>query len=137
MLIDFKVKNYRSIKDEQDLSMVSSKHKEHIDTHTFETTASTSMSLLKTAAIYGANAAGKSNFIKALKTMQEIVAYSATKYQRGDLLPVKPFLFDAVSETEPTEFEVTFIAGGIRYQYGFSATKEQIVEEWLIAYPKG
>ncbi len=137
MLINFKVKNYRSIKNEQDLSMISSKHKEHVDTHTFDTSSSTPMSLLKTAAIYGANAAGKSNFIKALKTMQEIVAYSATKYQRGDLLPVEPFLFDAVSKTEPTEFEVIFIAGGVRYQYGFSATKEQIVEEWLIAYPKG
>jgi len=137
MLIDFKVKNYRSIKDEQDLNMLSTKQKEHIDTHTFEPNASTPISLLKTAAIYGANAAGKSNFIKALKTMQEIVVHSATKYQRGYLLPVKPFLFDVGSSTEPTEFEVTFIADGIKYQYGFSATKEHIVEEWLIAYPKG
>ena len=137
MLIDFKVKNYRSIKDEQDLNMTSSKHKEHLDTHTFETNTSTPMHLLKTAAIYGANAAGKSNFIKALKAMQEIVVYSATKYQRGNLLPVTPFLFDTASKTEPTEFEVTFLADGVRYQYGFSATKEYIVEEWLIAYPKG
>ncbi len=137
MLIDFKVKNYRSIKDEQDLNMTSSKHKEHFDTHTFETDSSTPISLLKTTAIYGANAAGKSNFIKALKAMQEIVVHSATKYQRGNLLPVKPFLFDTASKTEPTEFEVTFIADGVKYQYGFSTTQEHITEEWLIAYPKG
>ena len=137
MLIDFKVKNYRSIKDEQDLNMLSTKQKEHLDTHTFTSDASSKMSLLKTAAIYGANAAGKSNFIKALKTMQEIVVYSMSKYQRGHLLPVKPFLFDGLSKREPTEFEVSFIADNVRYQYGFSATQECIVEEWLIAYPKG
>ena len=137
MLIDFKVKNYRSIKDEQDLNMLSTKQKEHMDTHTFTSDASTKMNLLKTAAIYGANAAGKSNFIKALKTMQEIVINSMSTYQRGHLLPVKPFLFDVETKNEPTEFEVSFITDNIRYQYGFSATQERIVEEWLIAYPKG
>lgn len=137
MLIDFKVKNYRSIKDEQDLNMLSTKQKEHLETHTFTPEAASSMNLLKTAAIYGANAAGKSNFIKALKTMQEIVIHSATKYQRGNALPVKAFLFDSVTSGEATEFEVNFITDGVRYQYGFSATQERIVEEWLIAYPKG
>lgn len=136
MLIDFKVKNYRSIKDEQNLNMLSTKQKEHISTHTFIPDSTSTISLLKTAVIYGANAAGKSNFIKALKTMQEIVVYSATQYQRGNLLPVKPFLFDVASSAEPTEFEVTFIADDVKYQYGFSATQERIVEEWLIAYPK-
>lgn len=137
MLIDFKVKNYRSIKDEQNLNMLSTKQKEHNNTHTFMADSTSSTSLLKTAAIYGANAAGKSNFIKALKTMQEIVVYSATQYQRGNLLPVKPFLFDVASSGEATEFEVTFIAADVKYQYGFSATQERIIEEWLIAYPKG
>ncbi len=137
MLIDFKVKNYRSIKDEQELSMLSTKQKEHIDTHTFTSDASSKTNLLHTAAIYGANAAGKSNFIKALKTMQEIVINSMSTYQRGHLLPVKPFLFDVETKNEPTEFEVSFITDGVRYQYGFSATSKRVVEEWLIAYPKG
>ena len=136
MLIDFKVKNYRSIKDEQSLSMVSSKQKEHLETHTFETSDPSHMRLLKTSAIYGANAAGKSNIIKALQAMQEMVVYSASKYQRGDKLPVKPFLFDALSKDEPTEFEVFFVSEDVRYQYGFSATQDRIVEEWLFASPK-
>ena len=136
MLIDFKVKNYRSIKNEQTLSMVSSKQNEHVETHTFETSDPSHMRLLKTSAIYGANAAGKSNIIKALQVMQEMVVYSASKYQRGDKLPVKPFLFDAISKDEPTEFEVYFMAEGVRYQYGFSATQDRIVEEWLYASPK-
>lgn len=51
-------------------------------------------------------------------------------------MPLKAFLFDK-EVNEPTEFEINFIAEGVRYQYGFAATKERITEEWLIAYPKG
>lgn len=136
MLVDFKVKNFRSIKEEQLLSMVASSQKEFIDTHTFLSTTSKNLSLVKTAAIYGANAAGKSNILKAMEAMQEIVLEGGSRYQRGDELPVKAFLFDK-EVNEPTEFEINFIYEEVRYQYGFAATKERIVEEWLIAYPKG
>lgn len=81
MLIDFRVKNFRSIKDDQRLNMVAAPQKEFADTHTFVPTGSKSLSLVKTAAIYGANAAGKSNFLKALKAMKEIVLESGSKYQ--------------------------------------------------------
>ncbi len=135
MLVDFRIKNFRSIKDEQLFSMVSTKQSDHIDTHTFFPTTSKTLSLVKTAAIYGANAAGKSNVLKALYAMQEIVLDSGSRYQRGDKLPVKAFLFDT-EVIEPTEFEVTFIYDKIRYQYGFATTSERIIEEWLIAYPK-
>ena len=135
MLVDFKVKNFRSIKEEQLLSMVASSQKEFMDTHILPTT-SKNLSLVKTAAIYGANAAGKSNILKAVEAMQEIVLESGSRYQRGDKLPVKPFLFDN-EVNEPTEFEVNFIYNKVRYQYGFATTKERITEEWLIAYPKG
>jgi AAA15 family ATPase/GTPase len=136
MLVDFKVKNFRSIKKEQLLSMVASSQKEFINTHIFLPTTSKNLSLVKTAAIYGANAAGKSNILKAMETMQEIVLESSSKYQRGDELPVKPFLFDN-EVNESTEFEINFIYNEVRYQYGFATTKERITEEWLIAYPKG
>ena len=135
MLVDFKVKNFRSIKEEQLLSMVASSQKEFMDTHILPTT-SKNLSLVKTAAIYGANAAGKSNILKAVEAMQEIVLESGSRYQRGDKLPVKQFLFDN-ELNEPTEFEVNFIYNKVRYQYGFATTKERITEEWLIAYPKG
>ncbi|MGM0518993.1 MAG: AAA family ATPase [Campylobacterota bacterium] len=136
MLVDFRVKNFRSIKEEQLLSMVASSQKEFVDTHTFLPTTSKSLSLVKTATIYGANAAGKSNILKAMEVMQEIVLESGSRYQRGDELPVKPFLFDN-EVNESTEFEINFIYNQIRYQYGFATTRERITEEWLIAYPKG
>lgn len=139
MLVDFRVKNYRSIKDEQTFSMVTASGKELEESNTFKPLKnSKSLSLLRSATIYGANAAGKSNFLKALKTMQRVVLESASKIDRGDKIPtVKPFLLDTVTKDESSEFEVTFIYEEVRYQYGFSSTDTRIIEEWLIAFPKG
>ena len=130
MLVDFKVKNFRSIKEEQLLSMVASSQKEFIDTHTFLPTTSKNLSLVKTAAIYGANAAGKSNILKALDAMQDIVLESASKYQRGDRIPIKPFLFDN-EVNEPTEFELFFRTTMAEYRYELTVKKEVIEYERL------
>ncbi len=137
MFIEFTVKNYRSIKDEQVLSMVKAKGKELEESNSFLPDAPSSVELLRSSVIYGANAAGKSNIIRALMEMEYIVRHSASKNQEGDLVSVTPFLFDEITSKEPTEFEMIFISEGIRYQYGFSTTKTRVLEEWLIAYPKG
>jgi len=68
--------------------------------------------------------------------MRDIVLKSAN-YEPGKKLPVQPFLLDDESSKEPSSFEVTFYHEDTRFQYGFSATKERIQEEWLLAYPKG
>ena len=136
MLVEFSVTNFRSIRDKQTLSMVKGKGHEHEATHTFKPTAPGSETLLKSAAIYGANAAGKSNIIKAISTMRKMVVESA-KGQLGDKLPVTPFMFDPETPKQPSEFEIIFIQDNVRYQYGFSATEERIWSEWLFAYPKG
>ena len=137
MLIEFTVKNYRSIKEEQVFSMVKAKGNELESTNTFVPESIANTSLLRSSVIYGANAAGKSNLIRALMDMESIVRNSASSSQEGDLLPVTPFLFDDSTPDEPTEFEMVFISEGVKYQYGFSATNVQFLEEWLIAYPKG
>ncbi len=137
MLIEFTVKNYRSIKDEQLLSMVKDKGDELEDTNSFSPNVPSVAPLLHSAVVYGANAAGKSNLIKALVDMEVIVRNSASKIQEGDNLPIDPFLFDDESAKAPSEFEAVFVTEGIKYQYGFTATKHKIFEEWLIAYPKG
>lgn len=136
MLIQFTVKNYRSIKEEQVFSMVKAKGDELLASNTFEPDSTSSTPLLRSAVIYGANAAGKSNLIRALIDMESIVRLSASKTQEGDDLPVTPFLFDDDTPSEPTEFESVFIMDGVKYQYGFSTTKDKVLEEWLIAFPK-
>ncbi|WP_456026748.1 AAA family ATPase [Pseudomonas capeferrum] len=134
MLIQFSVKNWRSVRDEQTLSMVKAKGLELGEANSFNPEVSSVGELLRTAVIYGANAAGKTNLISALRAMKDIVLESA-KAQPGDELPLTPFLLDEDTEDKPSEFEVFFVAKGVKFQYGFSATKKQIFEEWLIAYP--
>jgi AAA15 family ATPase/GTPase len=137
MLIEFTVKNYRSIKEKQTFSMAKAKGSELEDTNSFLPNAPASVALLRSAAIYGANAAGKSNIIRAMMDMETIVRGSASSQQEGDDIQLTPFLFDETCVSEPTEFEMVFISEGVRYQFGFCATKTLIMEEWLIAYPKG
>jgi len=136
MLIEFSVTNWRSIKECQTFSMVHDSGNELEDTNCFTPTAPATTGLLHSAAIYGANASGKSNLVRAIKVMKTIVIGSA-KEQRGDAIPVVPFMLDSQTEKLPSEFEVIFVADGVRYQYGFSATVERIHEEWLFAYPLG
>jgi len=137
MLIEFSVANFMSVRDRQSFSLSRGRGDELVETNTFKAKAASEFELLRSAAIYGPNASGKSNFVYALHIMQVIVRESATSIKRGDTLPVMPFRLSQSTRRAPSEFEVTFIAGGVRYQYGFSATAERVHQEWLLAYPKG
>lgn len=136
MLIEFSVENYLSVHEKQTLTLVANKSNDKLS-NVFSDAKSANMKVLRSAAIYGANAAGKTNFMLAMKTMADIVRNSASKFQEGDELDVTPFFLDTDSIEMPSEFEVIFIAEGVRYQYGFSATNDMIHDEWLFAYPKG
>ncbi len=137
MLIEFSVANFRSLRDRQTLSLVKAKGDELAESNVFTKQAFNEFELLRSAAIYGPNAGGKSNLLQAMRAMQEIVLESATSLQRGDELPVVPFRLNQASRCAPSEFEIIFIVDQVRYQYGFTATNARIHEEWLFAYPKG
>jgi len=137
MLIEFSVANFKSFKTRQTLNMSKMKGDEFEEENTFKIKAHNDFELLRSSVIYGANASGKSNFLNAIEEMRRIVIGSAAKAQRGDLLPVSSFRLDPALLDSPSEFEVVFIVDKVRYQYGFTATKEKIIDEWLIAYPKG
>lgn len=136
MLIAFSASNFRSIGKKAHLHLVAGSGGEHRDTHV--TTASTggtgSVDLLRTVAIYGANAAGKSNLLAAIGAMCALVTRPLQDMQSS---PVVPFLLDPASAAEPSTFEISCVAGGTRYQYGFEATATEIVAEWLLAWPIG
>ncbi|CVC90619.1 TPA: ATP/GTP-binding protein [Serratia marcescens] len=136
MIIEFSVTNFRSIAGTQVFSLNASKIK-GLDECTFKVDAAGQFQLLRSAAIYGANAAGKSNFMRAVRAMHDIVLNSASDSQSGDSLPVSAFKLNPELVKSPSEFEIVFIIDGVRYQYGFSASHEMIYEEWLFAYPKG
>lgn len=136
MLIEFSVANYRSLKNNQTFTLMRNAAKEMIDTNTFTVNLANNFDLLRSAAIYGPNASGKSNLLRALSTMKKLITHSA-KTQIGDQIPVEPYKLSLTASSEPTEFEATIINDGVRYQYGFSATTEKVYDEWLFAFPKG
>ena len=90
--------------------------------------------LLKTAAIYGANASGKSNIIKAIKASVDMVIQSHN-FNEGDSFGFKSFKFGP--KDAPSEFYIRFILDGIEHEYEFSCTEEEILTERLYYYPKG
>ncbi|MFA6450837.1 MAG: ATP-binding protein, partial [bacterium] len=92
--------------------------------------------LLKSAAIYGANASGKSNFIKAIEFMTAFVRESVVG-DNNTRIDVTPFAFDNECAGKPSLFEADFIHEGIRYVYGFTVDAERVHEEWLYSFPKG
>jgi uncharacterized protein len=134
MLIEFRIKNFRSLRDEQVLSLVAFKDKTLQDSHTFATGISAAPRVLRSAVLYGANASGKSNLIKALQYMRGVVLESASIIQPEQAFAVQPFRLDSECLDKPTEFEVTFILEGVRYQYGFAMTPQRIVREHLLVY---
>ena len=134
MLVEFRVKNFRSLRDEQVLSLVASTDKTLLDTHALGTGVKAVPHLLKSAVVYGATASGKSNLIKALQYMRGVVQESAALQPGQTFDRLQPFKLDAASSGQPTEFEVTFILDGVRYQYGFAMTSQRIVSEQLLVY---
>ena len=130
MLISFKVKNFRSFKHEQSFSMEAVPIKEHKDS----LVSKGSFNLLPLAVFYGANSSGKSNFVKAIKTMRAIIRRSV-RLNEGDSLLYDPFALDETSSKEPTLFEIKFLWNDVVYRYGFEYNKREIISEWL--YEKG
>lgn len=133
MLVEFRVRNFRSLRDEQVLSLVAAKDKSLAGTNTITTDVKAVPELLRSAVLYGANASGKSNLIRALQYMQGVVRESA-RIGPEETFNVQPFRLDSAFEGEPTSFEVTFLIDSVRYQYGFSLVPERVVEEHLLVY---
>ncbi len=138
MLIEFSVGNYRSFKEPVTFSMVAAnlvaKDKKLDENNVFA--VDDELKLLKSAAIYGANASGKSNLAKALRFMTWFMVNSSRETQSTDAINVEPFRLSTDTEDKPSYFELVFLMGGKKYRYGFEANNKQIVSEWLFYVPK-
>lgn len=135
VLIRFRVENHRSIRDEQELSLVASPFSEHAESVVHADRYD--FGLLRTAAIYGANASGKSTLLDALGFMKAAVLGSHRSWEPGGGVPRIPFAFDPAAAESPSMFAVDLLLEGIRYEYGFVVDSSHVLEEWLYAYPKG
>jgi predicted ATPase len=130
MLLRFRFSNFRSFKDEQELSLVAGSYSEAV----FKGPA-VGEGVLSTSALYGANASGKTNVLAALKFMATAVKDSHRLWKPEGGVPIQPFRLDSVSHKAPSLFAADFVIKNVRYQYGFKSDAASIQEEWLYAYP--
>lgn len=126
MLVNFTFKNFRSFKNEMTLSMEAASIQE-LSTAVVK---SCEEELLPVAVMYGANSSGKSNVLKALKAMRDVLLNSV-KLNPKDKLDAEPFSLDMTSGEEPTSFEIQFTLNGSKFRYGFDYNAEAIIAEWL------
>jgi predicted ATPase len=123
MLRSFRVENHRSIRDEAELSLLPAYDKVRL--------------ALPVAAVFGANASGKSNLFDALRWMQEAVRTSFAAWEPLSGVPRHPFRPARPQSPSASTFSVEIVVGEVRHVYGFVVDSERIREEWLFAYPRG
>ena len=137
MLLRFTVTNHLSVRDRQELSLVSSSLSDRKD-GLIECASSPSGTVLPAVLVYGANASGKSNLVDAIRAMREMVMFSHTRAGPEDGIPPRQhFRLDRASDSKPSTFEIDFVLGGVRHHYGFEATGRAFAGEWLMDYPSG
>ena len=138
MLIQFRFKNFKSFRDDTILDLSATKITEHSD----RVISAVYDKLLPTAAIFGANASGKSNVIEAFRYMMTYVIESFSyggdpndRKTKNKKLKYTPFLFDSASRDAESSFEVYFMGteerGYKSYNYGFTLNQDGVIEEWL------
>ena len=141
MLIEFKFSNYRSFRDEAVLSMEASRitafKNSLIEFSPTGKTVANPMKLLPSVAIYGKNGGGKSNVIRAFWLAVQFIRNAQRTQHENASIPMRPFLLDDDSAEKPSEFEFHYVCDGVKYCYGFAATKERITKEYLYHAPKG
>ena len=132
MILEFCTTNFLSIKDELKLSFVSTQLKESsAEPNDLLDLSDTGISLVRSAIIYGANASGKSNVLKAFAFYKRFITDSFKDSQAGEVIDVENFRLNATTIDEPTSLEATFTDGEYIYRYGFEVDSQKVQMEWL------
>lgn len=129
MLLNFRVANHRSIREEQELQLHPA--------YDADRPPGTDWAAVPVVGLFGANAAGKSNLVGALEYMASMVLNSHRDAEPGDGLSRSVFRLDAAASDEPSWYVVDLLLDGVRYTYGFSVDDERVLDEWLYSYPIG
>lgn len=134
MLLNFSVENHLSFRDFVTFDLEATKDPSREEFSVLERDGER---VLAVASVYGANASGKSNLLKAMHFMREAVLGSIFSNLKSPEIPVSPFLLCEGFESKPGFFEITFLSGGYRYRYGFEVTRDRIVSEYLFRKRQG
>lgn len=135
MLLRASAKNYLSIADTEEISLVASNLKG--PECRFIPIPGTDLSALPSAIIYGANASGKTNMLKAIGFLRNAILRSHTRGNPEGGVPRIPFKLDPSRTEEPTAIEAEFVIDNVRFQFGFECDDDEFTAEWLYSYPEG
>ena len=135
MLLRFGVENHLSVRGRQELTLAASSLKDHREA-LIPCDAVDSGAVLPAVVIYGANSSGKTNFVNAISTMQNMVLWSQIGGAPGGGVPRREFQLDRRWSERPSCFDIDFVIDGVRYHYGFEATDAEFTSEWLYEFPK-
>lgn len=132
LIEDFSFENFKSFKDMQSLRMGAANirtNKEEFEENNVIVTGGGNR-LLKSKVVYGANASGKSNVLKALFTFCDIIQYCLSEENKGmDFMD--HFLFSTETTKKPSYFQLIFYMDDIKYRYGFEIDEKVVHNEWL------
>jgi uncharacterized protein len=120
VLRSFRLANHRSFREEHELLLMPSYDNDR--------------DVVPVAAVFGANASGKSNLLDGLRLMSTLVRGWGTR-EPGSGIPRSPFRLEPKSLLEPSSFAVELVLDGVHYVYGFAVDDERVIREWLHAYP--
>jgi len=134
MFVKFTIQNFGSFSETQELSMVAANQRENPES--LIQVKHPAGALVRVAGIYGANASGKSNLLKALHFFQLAVRSSQNQWEPEAPIPIKQFAFDD-SNSQSTRLSLDFIVDDIRHEYGFTLDEHKFLSEWLHVYPLG
>ncbi len=138
MLIEVTVGNFKSFRDKTTFSMIAANLTSEdpaLDTANV-IPVSKNLSLLKSAAVYGANASGKSNLGIALRFLRDFILNSSREALTPAGVGLEPFRLDRETRTQPSFFEMVFLMDKRQYRYGFEVDKARVISEWLFHVPK-
>ncbi|MBQ3565354.1 MAG: ATP-binding protein [Alphaproteobacteria bacterium] len=127
MLLGLSIENWLSFKDNTEFSMIATREQQHGE-RLFKSTLSKNR-LLPIAAIFGANASGKSNFIKIISLVKAFVINGS---RPEEILPIYPYLFDDECSQKPSKFSIGMLIDNAIYEYSFTANQKQVIEERLL-----
>lgn len=137
-LLSFTARNVRSFRDEVQLSLVASRLAQpDVARHIVWESGGRTAAVLPAVGVFGANASGKSNILRAMGDMRALVLGLFRHGSSSTPIPRRPFLLDSRSKTAPTSFEVDLILDNVRWQYGFEIDDSTVIGEYAIHYPNG
>jgi AAA15 family ATPase/GTPase len=137
VLLSFRARNVRSFRDGLELSMLATTLSEKDARRAVPwREGGAPVEVLPVAALFGANASGKTNVMRAMDDMRMLVLQSFRSAPTSDL-PHMPFRLDEASAHEPTRFEIDIVLEGVRHEYGFEFDRERVISEWAFRHPHG